>query len=77
MDYVADNTMLSRNPDQWAKIDALKVSQDSSVAHVMYLIIDAKKDLAALFAEVDAYRDRFGPLNDETPHMIPDGYNEQ
>jgi len=77
MDYIANNTILHRNPEQWAKIDAEKVSRDSSSAHVMHLIADAKRDLAALFAEIEMYRDWFGPLNDETPHMIPDGYNEQ
>jgi hypothetical protein len=57
--------LLNKTPEQWAKIDAEKVSRDCSSTHVMFLIADAKTDIAALVDQLEQYHDRFGPLDDE------------
>ena len=57
--------MKQKTPEQWSKVDAEKVSRDSSSAHVMHLIADAKQDIITLADELEQYRELYGPLCDE------------
>lgn len=69
MSYVANNCVLVRGPEKWHRVDAAKVAM-CNPRHVECILLDAKSDLANLFAELEQYRERFGPLREPQENII-------